>query len=281
MTKNQDKIKAALDRIEDGLAAINSDENWLSYLCFQSKFYNYSFRNTMLIYLQNPQATYVKGYKAWNQLGRYVKKGSKGLSILAPCFRTKHDVGQEEEEKKCEKVISGFRVTYVYDIADTDGSDEYLPVLVKGLTGNSETQQKLYERILEVISKEYQVTEVMGTAAKGSYNRETGKICVRGDLDYLQKIKTLLHEYAHAIDFKLHPESDVKHNQRELIAESVAYVVSENLGLDTGSYSISYINTWMGDKDGLKSIADTVQKISAQIINNLAESSGSAFSDSE
>lgn len=281
MTKNQDKIKAALDRIEDGLAAINSDENWLSYLCFQSKFYNYSFRNTMLIYLQNPQATYVKGYKAWNQLGRYVKKGSKGLSILAPCFRTKHDVGQEEEEKKCEKVISGFRVTYVYDIADTDGSDEYLPVLVKGLTGNSETQQKLYERILEVISKEYQVTEVMGIAAKGSYNRETGKICVRGDLDYLQKIKTLLHEYAHAIDFKLHPESDVKHNQRELIAESVAYVVSENLGLDTGSYSISYINTWMGDKDGLKSIADTVQKISAQIINNLAESSGSAFSDSE
>lgn len=281
MTKNQDKIKAALDRIEDGLAAINSDENWLSYLCFQSKFYNYSFRNTMLIYLQNPQATYVKGYKAWNQLGRYVKKGSKGLSILAPCFRTKHDVGQEEEEKKCEKVISGFRVTYVYDIADTDGSDEYLPVLVKGLTGNSETQQKLYERILEVISKEYQVTEVMGIAAKGSYNRETGKICVRGDLDYLQKIKTLLHEYAHAIDFKLHSESDVKHNQRELIAESVAYVVSENLGLDTGSYSISYINTWMGDKDGLKSIADTVQKISAQIINNLAESSGSAFSDSE
>ena len=281
MTKNQDKIKAALDRIEDGLAAINSDENWLSYLCFQSKFYNYSFRNTMLIYLQNPQATYVKGYKAWNQLGRYVKKGSKGLSILAPCFRTKHDVGQEEEEKKCEKVISGFRVTYVYDIADTDGSDEYLPVLVKGLTGNSETQQKLYEKILEVISKEYQVTEVMGIAAKGSYNRETGKICVRGDLDYLQKIKTLLHEYAHAIDFKLHPESDVKHNQRELIAESVAYVVSENLGLDTGSYSISYINTWMGDKDGLKSIADTVQKISAQIINNLAESSGSAFSDSE
>lgn len=281
MTKNQDKIKAALDRIEDGLAAINSDENWLSYLCFQSKFYNYSFRNTMLIYLQNPQATYVKGYKAWNLLGRYVKKGSKGLSILAPCFRTKHDVGQEEEEKKCEKVISGFRVTYVYDIADTDGSDEYLPVLVKGLTGNSETQQKLYEKILEVISKEYQVTEVMGIAAKGSYNRETGKICVRGDLDYLQKIKTLLHEYAHAIDFKLHSESDVKHNQRELIAESVAYVVSENLGLDTGSYSISYINTWMGDKDGLKSIADTVQKISAQIINNLAESSGSAFSDSE
>ena len=70
MGKNQDKIKAALDRIESGLETINTNEDWLTYLSFQSKFYNYSFRNTMLIYLQNPEATYVKGYKAWNQLGR-------------------------------------------------------------------------------------------------------------------------------------------------------------------------------------------------------------------
>lgn len=279
MGKNQEKIKEALDRIEAGLATINSDENWLSYLCFQSKFYNYSFGNTMLIYSQNPQATYVKGYKAWNQLGRYVKKGSRGLAILAPCFRKTDKKEQEEEifyqksedEKKNKRVISGFRVTYVYDIADTEGSDEYLPVLVKGLTGNSETERNIYERILEVVSKEHTVKEVTGTAAKGSYNLETGVICVRGDLDNLQKIKTLLHEYAHSIDFMLHPEQDVRHNHRELIAESVAYVVSVNLGLDTSSYSMSYIKSWMQDTDELKIIADTVQKISAQIINNLED----------
>ena len=276
MGKNQEKIKEALDRIEDGLAAINSDENWLSYLCFQSKFYNYSFGNTMLIYSQNPQATYVKGYKAWNQLGRYVKKGSRGLAILAPCFRKPDKMEQEEEifyqksedEKKKERVISGFRVTYVYDIADTEGSDEYLPVLVKGLTGNSKKERTIYEKILKVVSKEHTVKEVTGTAAKGSYNLETGVICVRGDLDYLQKIKTLLHEYAHSIDFTLHPEQDVRHNRRELIAESVAYVVGVNLGLDTSSYSMSYIKSWMQDTDELKIIADTVQKISALIINN-------------
>lgn len=84
MNKNQEKIKAALERIENGLAAINTDEDWLSFLSFQSLFYNYSFRNAMLIYTQNPEATYVKGYKAWNRLGRYVKKGAKGLAILAP-----------------------------------------------------------------------------------------------------------------------------------------------------------------------------------------------------
>ena len=87
MSNNQDKIKAALKRIDDSLATINTDKDWLQYLSFQSLFYNYSFGNTILIYSQNPNATYVKGYKAWNQLGRYVKKGSKGLAILAPCFK--------------------------------------------------------------------------------------------------------------------------------------------------------------------------------------------------
>ena len=288
MNKNQEKIKAALERIEDCLATINTNEDWLQYLCFQSKFYNYSFGNTILIYSQNPEASYVKGYKSWNQLGRYVKKGAKGLAILAPCFNktevfkepeNKSEYHDAEGEKEVKKVISGFRVTYVYDIADTDGSDEYLPVLVKGLAGNSEAEKEIYERLLAFISTEHTVTEVTGTASKGSYNLDTGVICVRGDLDYLQRIKTLLHEYAHAIDFKLHPEPDVSRNRRELIAESVAFVVSMRLGLDTSSYSMSYIKSWLKDADELKIIADTVQKVSARIINNLAESSDSAFSN--
>ena len=288
MSKNQDKIKAALTRIEDGLATINTNEDWLSYLKFQSLFYQYSFGNAILIYTQNPEATYVRGYKAWNQLGRYVKKGSKGLAILAPCFR-KVEVFKEPEnkivyndaegEKEEKKVISGFRVAYVYDIADTDGSDEYIPVLVKGLAGNSEQEQEIYDRLLAVISNEYTITEVEGTASKGSYNLETQVICIRSDLEYLQKIKTLLHETAHAVDFKLHPEPDVSRNRRELIAESVAFVVSMRLGLDTSSYSMSYIQSWLKDKDELKIIADTVQKVSYKIINMLAESSDSAFSN--
>ena len=287
MSKNTEKIKAALDHIESSLEAINTNEDWLNYLCFQSKFYNYSFGNTILIYSQNPEASYVKGYKAWNQLGRYVKKGSKGLVILAPCFKktevfkepeNKSEYHDAEGEKETKKVISGFRVTYVYDIADTDGSDEYLPVLVKGLAGNSDAEKEIYEKLVRFISTEHQVKEVTGTASKGSYNLDTGVICVRGDLEYLQRIKTLLHEYAHALDFKMHPEPDVSRNRRELIAESVAFVVAMRLGLDTSSYSMSYIKSWLKDVDELKIIADTVQKVSARIINNLAESSDSAFS---
>ena len=287
MSKNQEKIKAALNRIEDCLATINTDEDWLNFLCFQAQFYNYSFGNAMLIFSQNPNATYVKGYKAWNKLGRYVKRGSKGLAILAPCIRkvevfkepeNKNLYHDEEAEKEIRKVVSGFRIAYVYDIADTDGDDSMLPVLVTGLAGNSEQEKEIYERLFGVISKGNCVQEVSGTASKGSFNLETKVISIRDDLEYLQKIKTLLHEYAHLLDFQMHPEDDISRNRRELIAESVAFIVSLRLGLDTSRYSMSYIKSWLKDKEELKIIADSVQKIAYTIITELAESSDSAFS---
>lgn len=286
MNKNQEKIKAALERIDTGLATINTDEDWLNFLSFQAQFYNYSFGNAMLIFSQNPNATYVKGYKAWNQLGRYVKKGSKGLAILAPCIRkvevfkepeNKNLYHDEKAEKEIRKVVSGFRVTYVYDIADTDGDDSRLPVLVTGLAGNSEQEKEIYESLINVISKEHCVQEVSGTVSKGSFNLETKVISIRDDLEYLQKIKTLLHEYAHLLDFQIHPENDISRNRRELVAESVAYVVSLRLGLDTSRYSMGYIRSWLKDKEELKMIADSVQKIAYTIITELAESSDSAF----
>lgn len=284
---NSDKIKTALERIEEGLATINTDQDWIAYLKFQSLFYQYSFNNTISIFLQNPEASYVMGYKAWNKLGRYVRKGSKGLAILAPCVKkievfkepeNKAEYHDKEGEKEIKKVISGFRVAYVYDIADTDGSDEYLPVLVKGLSGNGETEQQIYERLLSVISKEFTVKEITGTASKGSYNLETKVISVRSDMDYLQRIKTLLHEASHAYDFLMNPDDTIPRNRRELVAESVAFVLATRLNLDVSSYSISYIQSWLKDKEELKIIADTVQKVSCKIINLLVESKDSTFS---
>lgn len=285
---NADKIKAALERIEQGLATINTDEDWLKFLGFQSLFYQYSFGNTMLIFLQNPEASYVMGYKAWNKLGRYVRKGSKGLAILAPCIKkvevfkepeNKSEYHDKEGEKETKQVISGFRITYVYDIADTDGSDEMLPILVKGLSDNGDTEKEIYDRLYSVLSREFTIQEVSGTASKGSYNLESKIISIRSDLKYLQRIKTLLHETAHAYDFEMNPDEDIPRNRRELIAESVAFCVSMRLGLDTSSYSMSYIQSWLKDKEELKIIADTVQKVSYRIITMLAESNDSAFNN--
>ena len=274
---NQEKIKAAFEQIEEGIAAIDTDTDWLQFLAFQSRFYSYSIGNTMLIYKQNPDASFVKGYRAWNDLGRYVKKGSKGIAILAPCVRktkAENDVADREDCKsdtaeKDKKVIAGFRIAYVYDIADTAGSDEFLPVLVKGLAGNNDRERTIYEKLRDVISQEHLVLEVTGTTSKGAYNIETGFISINVDYDYVQRIKTLLHEYAHAVDFTMNPAEDIKKNIRELIAESVAFVVMQYMRFDTSAYSIGYIKSWMKDAEELKNVAATVQKIACRIIDKV------------
>lgn len=274
---NQEKIKAAWEQIEEGLAAIDTDKDWLQFLAFQSKFYNYSVGNTMLIYRQNPNASFVKGYRAWNDLARYVKKGSKGIAILAPCvcnIKDEDDLAdradfKNDADKNDKKVIAGFRIAYVYDIADTAGSDEFLPVLVKGISGNSDRERDIYEKLRDVISQEHLVLEVTGMASKGAYNIETGFISINVDYDYLQRIKTLLHEYAHAVDFTMNPAEDIKKNIRELVAESVAFVVMQYMGFNTSSYSIGYIKSWMKDAEELKNVATTVQKIACRIIDKV------------
>lgn len=275
----QEKIKAALEQIEKGIAAIDTDKDWLQFLAFQSRFYSYSIGNTMLIYKQNPDASFVKGYRAWNDLGRYVKKGSKGIAILAPCVRkakeeentTDRTDCKNDADKNDKKVVTGFRIAYVYDIADTDGSDEFLPVLVKGLAGNNDRERTIYEKLRDIASQEHLVLEVTGTVPKGSYNVETGFISINVDYDYVQRIKTLLHEYAHAVDFTMNPAEDIKKNIRELVAESVAFVVMQYMRFDTSAYSIGYIKSWMKDAEELKNVAATVQKIASNIIDKLSE----------
>lgn len=159
---NADKIKTALEEIDTGLATINTNEDWIHFLSFQAQFYNYSFGNAMLIYIQRPDATYVKGYKAWNQIGRHVVKGAKGIGILCPCIR-KIEVIKEpldtnvyndkEAEKEIKKVISGFRMGYVYDLSDTAGDDSQLPVLVTGLLSSTDEEKALYESLISYVSK--------------------------------------------------------------------------------------------------------------------------------
>lgn len=278
----QDKIKEAIALVEEGLASISTDSEWLNFLRFQSLFYQYSYSNAILIYLQNPEATFVKGYRAWNKLGRYVVKGGKGLKILVPCYRkvevfkepeNKAEYHQLEGEKEVKRVLSGFKITYVFDISDTAGSDEYLPVLVRGLAGNGDDVKELYEKVLAVVSKEYSVQEVFKTASKGSYNLETQQICVRGDMEYLQRLKSLCHEYAHAIHFKLRPEDDLSRAGRELVAEASAFIICNRLGADTADYSISYLKSWMSESGDLKKVMDDIQKVAYTILTKLAESS--------
>ena len=287
MSNNMDKIKAAIESISNGLASIESSDDWIRYLKFCSNFYNYSYNNITLIMMQRPNASYVAGYTAWRKMNRYVRKGEKGIGILCPCIRKVETFAEPDDtkvyndmeaEKEVKKVISGFKVGYVFDLSQTEGDDSMLPVLVTGLAGDSEQEQAIYEALLKYVSNQYQVEEVAGISAKGSYNIETQVITVRSDLQYQQKIKSLLHEFSHAIDFSLHPDMTIARNKRELIAESCAFVVCLRLGIDTSSYSFSYLKSWLQDPKELGEVADVVQKISSRIINELADSNDFAFS---
>ena len=140
-----------------------------------------------------------------------------------------------------------------------------------------EGEKELYEQLKIIISKEYEVKEVLGMIEKGSYNLKTGVICVKAEMEYLYKIKTLLHEYAHAIDFTIHPELEIRRNQREVVAESVAFLVSLRLGLDTSRESISYIKSWLNHEDELYQIIDMVREIALMVISYLENSSEFTF----
>lgn len=287
MSNNMDKIKAAIESISNGLASIESSDDWIRYLKFCSNFYNYSYNNIILIMMQRPNASYVAGYTAWRKMNCYVRKGEKGIGILCPCIRKVETFAEPDDtkvyndmeaEKEVKKVISGFKVGYVFDLSQIEGDDSMLPVLVTGLAGDSEQEQAIYEALLKYVSNQYQVEEVTGISAKGSYNIETQVITVRSDLQYQQKLKSLLHEFSHAIDFSLHPDMTIARNKRELIAESCVFVVCLRLGIDTSSYSFLYLKSWLQDPKELGEIADAVQKISSRIINELAESKDFAFS---
>lgn len=119
MSSNQDKIKSALTSIEQHLAIINSDEDWIRYLKFNSMFYNYSYNNIILIMMQRPDATYVASYSAWRKMNRQVRKNERGIGIICPCvrkvecFKEPDDTSvynDKEAEKEVKKVVSGFKI---------------------------------------------------------------------------------------------------------------------------------------------------------------------------
>ncbi len=258
-------LKTALKTIEDGIKNINSNEEWQKFLTFQSRFYNYSFQNAMLIYHQRPSSTFVAGYNAWKQLHRYVKRGEKAIRILAPCkYKKEDDEGY---------TINGFRIVSVFDLEQTDGDDSLLPVVIKGLQGSD--ADDLYQKIINAI--EIPVTEKTELPANGQYFPQTKEIFIKEGISPLQKVKTLVHEYAHHLHHTKHLDKENKRSEREIVAETAAYIVCSHWGLDTGDYSLPYIKTWLDDPKQFKVLGSKINTIAADIINLLEDAKQGSF----
>lgn len=291
--KNAQQVREITDKLEQGIKELFESERFKEYLRTMSKFYNYSFNNTLLIAMQKPEATYVAGYTSWQRnFDRQVMKGEKGIKILAPAPYK----AQEEREKidpltkkpmigadgkavteTVEVLRPAFKVVSVFDVSQTDGKE--LPdIIVDELKGTVEN----YEAFLDALRQESPVPisfEDIPGGAKGFFSPVESRIAIQEGMSEIQTIKTAIHEIAHA---KLHavtpgekvaPEDKKDRRTKEVEAESVAYTVCQRYGIETSDYSFGYIAGWSSDKETkeLKGSLETIRKTAAEMITGIDE----------
>lgn len=238
-----------------------------NYFRFMATFRNYSMGNQILIYSQRPSATLVKGFRGWNQYGRYVRKGEKGLMILAPLVG-KSKPREGELEKSTESRIFGFRATYVFDVSQTDGQplpDEGIQE-TKGDPGLYSDRLRQFATARNIVLKEVGADE-LGTALGSSSG---GTIKLKSDLEKAASFAVLAHEVAHEIlhQGEARRERRTTTNQRELEAESVAFIVCTTIGLDHSGAS-DYIKMYDGTKEGLQASLQFIQQTAQTILKGI------------
>lgn len=247
--------------LAESVSQLMNSETYKAALQFRNKFHAYSMRNVWLIYTQCPTATYVAGYHRWLQLGRHVKKGETGISILAPMTcKAKGDNGDEA------KYVFAFKSTTVFDLSQTQGQE--IPELPVPQLLELDTENIRHTiNTLEHYARSQDITIIKTTfsnTALGSFHYRSKTIKLRDDLPPLQQLKTTIHEVAHAL---MHKKGDEKpRHVKELEAESAAFLTCDALGLDTSSYSFAYISTWADDPDEILPAAERACKVADEIL---------------
>lgn len=277
------------DRLENGVKELYASDSYAQYISAMAKFHHYSFGNALLILFQCPHATNVAGYGTWKELGRQVKKGEKGIMILAPCnFRA--TLKQEKIDPVTGQALYGpdgqpltekikiapnrFKIAHVFDLSQTEGRE--LPQIgVYELTGNVSDYTGIYDR-LAALSPLPVVQEDFQREAKGYTSFVENRIVIKPGMSQVQTIKTLIHEIAHA---KLHKPKDLateqtpkERRQKEVEAESIAYVVCQYFGIDTSDYSLAYVAGWSRGRElaELKSSLNVIHSTAGEIIDAIS-----------
>ena len=295
--QKQAEMDEIIKRIDEGVKAVFQSDKYKEYLKFASKFTDYSARNTLLINLQRPDATLVAAYGKWKQLGRQVERGQTGIEILAPvAYKTNQVLETErpavdefgnqlynpdgtEKMETVEKPMTGlaFKKVYVFDVSQTSGKE--LPDPVTELTGDIDSARKeaVFAALKKVTGIDIEFKDIKG-GAKGYYSATNNEIVIKSGMSDAQTLKTAFHEAAHNL---LHdPAKDIvtnksPRNEKEVQAESVAFMVAERFGIDTSEYSFPYIASWSDGKQleqlksALQEIQEAAKKISSEIESEL------------
>ena len=287
---NRERLREITDGIEQGIKELFESEKYMRYLSVMSRFHRYSVNNTMLIYMQKPEATLVAGYNKWkNQFERHVKKGERGITIIAPTPYKKKIEEQKldpdtnapildkdgkviTEEKEIE--IPMFRPVKVFDVSQTDGKP--LPELASALSGNVQN----YEIFMEALRRAAPVPiafEAMAADMDGYFSAAEQRIAIRQGMSEVQTVSATVHEIAHS---KLHDhrkqekEEVVETKNRrteEVEAESISYAVCQYYGIQTGENSFGYIASWSQGKElkELRASLETINKTSCELISDI------------
>jgi antirestriction protein ArdC len=250
-------VSNATEQLSQALERGHS-ETLREYLAAMARFRRYSLHNIMLIASQRRDATHVAGFQTWKQLGRFVKKGAKGILILAPIMATRKNAeGNSSEEN--EKGVVAFRAVYVFDVADTDGQP--LPEL-----GSTQGDPAGYtDRLKQFVAQRGIQLEYSDAIYPAQGQCSPGKIALLPGQSPAEEFATLAHEAAHAVMHGQERRSETTKRVRETEAEAVAFVVCEGIGLKA-SNSADYIQLYSGDKDTLAESLDYIQRTSAEIL---------------
>ncbi len=290
-TSQSDKVKEVTDKLEQGIKDLFESKKYSNYLKVMSRFHNYSFNSSRLIAMQKPEATLVAGYTSWEKkFDRHVKKGQKGIRILAPSpYKIKRDVEKVDPNSKqivvskdgtpvkerVEVIIPAYRVTTVFDVSQTEGRE--LPNISSDLKNEVEEFSRFMEA-LEKVSPVPIEKRLLEGSTHGYYHVDDKKIVIKEGMSQQQTLKTCIHEIAHAI---LHGKDTGKENDslpsrrtKEVEAESVAYTVCQHFGIDSSDYSFGYIAGWSSGKEleELKSSMNTIRNTASEIINSIENS---------
>ena len=294
---NRERLQQITAGIEQGIKELFESEKYMRYLSVMSRFHRYSVNNTMLIYMQKPDATLVAGYNKWkNQFERHVKRGEHGITIIAPTpFKKKIEEQKLDPDTKApmldaegkvimeerEVEIPMFRPVKVFDVSQTDGKP--LPELASSLSGNVQN----YEAFMEALRRSAPVplsVEPMAANMDGYFSPDRQRIAIREGMSEVQTVSAAVHEIAHS---KLHnyakaqeeaaragdkePPKKKDRNTEEVEAESISYAVCQYYGIQTGENSFGYIATWSQGKElpELRASLETINKAAGELIADI------------
>lgn len=279
--KAKEKATALQSQLTEKLAEVLESGDWLSWLKVQAQFHHYSFNNTMLILMQRPLATHVMGYgnkdhtTGWLSLNRQVIKGEKGIEIFAPSFKRFYlkdgqkvpdwlfNAGRTMVDDKGREYVpyTTFVVVHVFDISQTEGEPlPAKPEVFKASLLEGELPEDLWNQMEKTLTEDGYAVELSDQLGKanGDTSFLTHTVRVNQDRSGLQRMKTLIHEWAHT---NLHEDVNYMGDRGrwECEAESVAYIVMNAAGFDSADYSFGYITDWADGK--IETIRDTATRV--------------------